>query len=47
MYTEVQWLSKGKCFEHLFNLQKEVTSFLKNTGIFVEDVFALEQKLLY
>jgi len=32
MYTEVRWLSRGKCLNRLFDLRSEVKSFLKSLG---------------
>lgn len=29
LYTEVRWLSKGKCIERFFNLRKEIMEFFK------------------
>lgn len=31
MYTEVRWLSRGKCLDRFFELRKEVTMFLENS----------------
>lgn len=30
MFTEVRWLSRGKCLERLFNLRNEITTFLQS-----------------